>query len=281
MKLFFLNVMGMMDENEIKKVKYEINRVKNVTVKKTQLWGWGSNKMGQLAQMDYSNSFIKVPTLINLPEMKNEQDYISKIYTGKSFALLQTKFGELYMTGNYTSKEKIQVKEPNNNLNQPPVNKKNRIKSNTPVIVNPILSRWVNVTKSMLFDWSESQNESQFLRVKDIHLQFINNTSKLLVFGYKSRDVPFTLQDKKPKFKHFKKGDKFPTSDSLIEGILQKKKSTDKFLIVYEDKLLKFLETTLTEFQMSEVPYHKVIQIKYFGSVIWDRKMRYYKYDYD
>jgi uncharacterized protein (UPF0248 family) len=90
--------------------------------------------------------------------------------------------------------------------------------------------------------------------------------------------VPHTLLDKKPKLKHLKKGDKFPPSDSIIERIMQKKKNEmDKYTIVYEDALLKFLETTLEEFLESDVPYHKIYQIKYFNKVIWDRKLRHYE----
>ena len=103
----------------------------------------------------------------------------------------------------------------------------------------------------------------------------------IFLFGYKSNEIPFTLQAKKPKLKHFKKGDKFPTSDSIIDQIISKKKNLiEKFFVVYEDKLLKFLETPLNEYLQSEVPYHKIIQLKFYNNIIWDRKKRYYKTDY-
>ena len=55
----------------------------------------------------------------------------------------------------------------------------------------------------------------------------------------------------------------------------------EKFTLVYEDKLLKFLETSLEDFLESEVPYHKIYQIKFFNNIIWDRKKRFYKLDYE
>jgi uncharacterized protein (UPF0248 family) len=77
-------------------------------------------------------------------------------------------------------------------------------------------------------------------------------------------------------------GDKFPTSDEVIEKLQKKKKNMEMYSIVYDDKLLKgFLETKLNEFLESEVPYHKIIQIKYFNDVIWDRKKRYYDSNYE
>lgn len=109
----------------------------------------------------------------------------------------------------------------------------------------------------------------------------IATNNNLFVFGYKSYSVPFTLQDKLPKLKHLKKGEKFPTSDQIIEQALKKsKKIKEKFIIVYDDAKLKFLETSLTSYIESEVPYHKILQIKYYNDIIWDRKKRYYKYDY-
>jgi uncharacterized protein (UPF0248 family) len=85
------------------------------------------------------------------------------------------------------------------------------------------------------------------------------------------------LREKKPKLKHLKKGDKFPPCDNIIEKILEKKrKDIDKYCIIYEDGLLKFLETRLEEFLESDVPYHKIYQIRFFQDVIWDRKLRFY-----
>jgi uncharacterized protein (UPF0248 family) len=67
----------------------------------------------------------------------------------------------------------------------------------------------------------------------------------------------------------------------MIEKIKSKNKNAiENFYLVYEDKLLKLLETPLHEYMQSEVPYHKIVQIKHYNSIIWDRKKRYYKLDY-
>lgn len=155
---FFVNIMGMMDENQIKKVKYEMNNVKNVSCKKTKLWGWGSNKQGQLGQINYNHNFFKTPTKINLPEMKHENDFIIRIYCGKSFSLLQTKFGELYVTGNYSAKDKANLQTENNEKNnlsrENHSGRKNKIVEKNKKEIGKAYSqnRWVNITKEICFD---------------------------------------------------------------------------------------------------------------------------------
>ena len=37
------------------------------------------------------------------------------------------------------------------------------------------------------------------------------------------------------------------------------------------------LETNLPDYLQSEIPFHKIIQIKDNNEVIWDRKKRYFK----
>ena len=67
-------------------------------------------------------------------------------------------------------------------------------------------------------------------------------------------------------------------SSKVIEHIqeyLNDKIST--FKVVYGDSLLKLLETTLDDYLQSEIPYHKIVQIKDGNEVIWDRKKRYFK----
>ncbi len=174
---FFVNVMGMPDD-QIKKIKYEINVVKYASCKKTKLWGWGSNKQGQLGD-SYSTPFLKSPTLINLPEMKNENDYVVKVFCGKTFSLLFTKYGEIFITGNYDIKEasitNTTITPVSNNTS---VNKKNRVggflkhKNSTP---KPTQTRWVNITKEICFD---SLNEETLKYI--IIIIFLANTfSKL------------------------------------------------------------------------------------------------------
>ena len=57
-------------------------------------------------------------------------------------------------------------------------------------------------------------------------------------------------------------------------------KNKEKFYVVYEDAILKTLERPLMNYIISEVPYHKITQIKYFNEIIWDRNKRFYKHDY-
>ena len=49
------------------------------------------------------------------------------------------------------------------------------------------------------------------------------------------------------------------------------------YKVVYGDSLLKMLETSLPDYLESEIPFHKIIQIKDINEIIWDRKKRYYK----
>lgn len=103
----------------------------------------------------------------------------------------------------------------------------------------------------------------------------------MLLFGYKTSCVPFTLQNKLPKLKHLKKGEKFKACDILIEQIMKKtERNKDNFSIVYDDAILKLLEMPLLKYVISEVPYHKITQVKYCNEIIWDRNKRYFKYDY-
>ncbi len=133
---FFINVMGM-EVDHIKKIKYEINRVKDPSCKDVNLIGWGSNKSGQLGQIN-TNTFIKTPHSITLPELNDANDYISNIYCGKTISLLLTKFGEIYITGNYNPKVINQNIEQTNNKKT----SKQDVK----------LHKWVNITKFICFD---------------------------------------------------------------------------------------------------------------------------------
>ena len=97
--------------------------------------------------------------------------------------------------------------------------------------------------------------------------------------GYYSNKIPFSAILKKPKFKHLKKGGKFITSTKVIEHIQEfLNDKIDNYNIVYGDSLLKILESPLDEFIESEIPHHKIIQIKTKeNEIIWDRKKRYFK----
>ncbi len=172
---FFLNNMGMEDDI-ISKLKYEINKMKNNSkCKQMRLWGWGSNKNGQLAQMDYNDIYLKNLTRINLPEMKEDMDFIVAIKCLKNYSVVLTKFGEIFITGNYSMKKKADAlassananKNTNNNNTvngngsnyaRDKRNKRDRKDSNMSSNSNQVAqkqnntNKWVNITKRICFD---------------------------------------------------------------------------------------------------------------------------------
>ena len=284
---FYENVMGM-EEDQMKKVKYEVSRIKQGYGKNMKLWGWGSNKKGQLGLVNYSQAYVKTPTKLTLPILEQDMDSIEKIYCGKTFSLLLSKYGFIYITGNYTLKEKedeLQNKIKSNEEVNANIVGKNKfrnkdVKKNKKEKKREIElkhDRWINVTKDLCFD-SISSNYSHFFKVKNI----IISQNNISFFGYNSNIVPFSMIIKKPKYKHAKKGDKCTTPDHLIEYLLDHEKDKVKQItVIYNDAFLKLLEDSLINFMEGEVPYHKVEQIKYFGEVIWDRKKRYIKPEFD
>ena len=284
-KDFFVKCIGM-EEDEIKKLMYEISKVKICSNKQCQLFGWGNNKNGQLGLMNLNANYCKFPTKINLPNL-NENDSVEKIFTGNSYTILLSKLGKVFITGKYLIKEKIKFNNDNNsnnnnNQNQNKVenkkykknkknhekNKKNDIKENEEK--KTLKNRWVDITKNVCYN----EENKTFLKIKNIYC-YDNN---IIFFGFISTIIPFNAIIKKPKFKHLKKGTKFITSDKIIDNILEfQKKEINNYHIVYGDSLLKMLEATLPEFLESEVPYHKIEQIKLFNEIIWDRKKRFLK----
>jgi hypothetical protein len=103
---FFIDNLGMEDDI-IFKLRYEINKIKNNSFcKNMKLWGYGYNKNGQLGQMNYEKDYLKNLTKINLPVLKEENDFIISIKANKNYSVLLTKFGEVYITGNYSMKKK-------------------------------------------------------------------------------------------------------------------------------------------------------------------------------
>ena len=45
------------------------------------------------------DNFYKIPVLIPLPQLPNEYDYFSKVFCGKTFSVLLSQFGEVFITG--------------------------------------------------------------------------------------------------------------------------------------------------------------------------------------
>ena len=313
-KEYLIDFMGM-QEDHLNKINYEISVIKNGSFKNMKLWGWGSNKNGQLGFVNYIN-FSKTPILINLPNLI-EDDTIEKIFCGKNFSVLLSKFGNIFITGNYLVKDKEKEKNKNynindiNNNNNSNLNKgkndkgkknnkeknkgkkhkkdfeKENIKNEKKEDENQILNdnRWVNISKDICYCYyninlndkknENEDNEKSYFQTKEI----FNIENNLFFLGYYSNEIPFSAILKKPKFKHLKKGGKFITSTKVIEHIQEfLNDNIDNFKVVYGDSLLKILESPLDEFIESEIPHHKIIQIKTKkNEIIWDRKKRYFK----
>ena len=296
-KDYLLDTMGIL-EDHLNKINYEISTLKYETSKNMKLWGWGNNKNGQLGLINYQN-FIKVPTQINLPNMIPD-DTIEKIFCGKSYSVLLTKFGNLFVTGNYSVKEKANSEQKNSNQGKKNKGKnkhhkdehkekekksdknkeKDKSKDNENNINNNFVeNKWINISNNIcycsykLFK-NTNKKEDNYFKVKDIFCE----ENRIFFIGFYSNSIPFFAIQRKPKFKHLKKGGKFITSDKVIEHI-QKflKDKISSFRIVYGDSLLKMLETPLDDYLESEIPFHKIIQIRFNNEIIWDRKKRYFK----
>ena len=292
-KDYLLDVMGL-EEDHLNKLNYEIGTLKFETSKDMKLWAWGNNKNGQLGLN--SQSFIKLPIQIDLPNMMTD-DTIEKIYCYKTYSVLLTKFGNVFVTGNYSVKDqthstkKEKEKEKNNKKNKGKnkhkekgdknKDKNNNDKDNLINNSNITENKWVNISQNICYTSYNLDNNSKknkdndsYFKIKDIFGQNNNISFR----GFYSNKTPFFAIQRKPKFKHLKKGGKFITSDKVIEHIQEfLNDRIDTFKIVYGDSLLKMLETNLPDYLQSEIPFHKIIQIKDNNEVIWDRKKRYFK----
>jgi hypothetical protein len=179
-----------MEDDIIMKIQYDVNKMKNnSSCKNMKLWGWGNNKNGQLGQTNYEKDYIKSLRKINLPELK-ENDFIIYIKIVKNYSIFITKFGEIYITGNYSMKTKYQeslilknddnqIDNINININNTYNNKKTQTNkdkknkkerkdsniSNKDKDLNLKLSnnKWVNITKRVCFD-SLKENQNDDLR---------------------------------------------------------------------------------------------------------------------
>ena len=296
-KVFLLDVMGLL-EDHINKLNYEIGTLKYETSKDMKLWAWGNNKNGKLGLMN-NQTFVKLPTLVNLPNMMND-DTIEKIFCYKSYSILLTKFGNIFVTGKYTIKEQTnnnkKIKEENNKKNkgknkhkevknkkgEKKDKKENNEKDNSTNNNLPSENKWINLSKDICYTYynlnnSEKKNinNDSYFKIKEI----FGENNNIFLIGFYSNKTPFFAIQRKPKFKHLKKGGKFITSTKVIEHIQEfLNDNIDNFKIVYGDSLLKTLESPLDEFIESEIPHHKIIQIKTKkDEIIWDRKKRYFK----
>ena len=302
-KDYLLDVMGL-EEDHINKLNYEMGTLKFETSKDMKLWGWGNNKNGQLGITANNQTFLKLPTHIDLPNLMPD-DTIEKIFCYKDYSILLTKFGNIFATGKYSLKDQSHISKKNsekNNSNQN-TNKKNKGKNkhkeenknkkseknkdkeknnekdnNT---LNNTNNNWINISQSICYtsynlDKSSKKNSNTepYFKIKEVFGQNDN----ISFIGFYSNKIPFFAYQRKPKFKHLKKGGKFITSDKVIEHIKEfLSDKIDKFKVVYGDSLLKMLETNLEDYLESEIPIHKIIQIKDNNEIIWDRKKRYFK----
>ena len=93
-KDYLLDVMGL-EEDHINKLNYEMGTLKFETSKDMKLWGWGNNKNGQLGITANNQTFLKLPTHIDLPNLMPD-DTIEKIFCYKEYSILLTKFGNIF-----------------------------------------------------------------------------------------------------------------------------------------------------------------------------------------
>ena len=301
-KDYLIDVMGLLEEH-VNKLNYEIGTLKFETSKDMKLWAWGNNKSGQLGLMN-NQTFVKFPVQINLPNMMPD-DTIEKIFCYKNYSVLLTKFGNIFITGKYDIKEQSHANKKNKENNKEN-NRKNKGKNkhkdekkmkgekkekeknkekddlNNNNINNSAENKWINLSKDVCYCYYNLYNlpkknlniNDSYFKIKEIFVQ--NNIISFI--GFYSNKTPFLALQRKPKFKHLKKGAKFITSDKVIEHIQEfLKDKINNFKVVYGDSLLKMLETSLPDYLESEIPFHKIIQIKDNNEVIWDRKKRYFK----
>ena len=173
------------------------------------------NKHGQLVIADMTKSFCKTHQKIVLPELNSEMDSIEKVYCGKSFSIIISHNGNVFITGNYLIKDKVsknegdpgdkkgnKSKRNNNHIkdNNKKLTKKNERKEKKMQEMKIIKERWVDITKDICFE-SGCDNESLFFKVKNVLLY----KEEVLFFGSQSCSIPFCMVSKKPKFKHEKK----------------------------------------------------------------------------
>ena len=301
-KDYLLDVMGL-EEDHINKLNYEMGTLKFETSKDMKLWGWGNNKNGQLGLAN-NQTFIKLPTQVDLPNMMPD-DTIEKIFCYNEYTILLTKFGNIFVTGKYKLKEQTHTSKKNNtnNTNNQANNKKNKGKNKHKEenknkkgeknkdkeknnekdtnVLNNINNNWINISQNICYTsynldktTKKNLNTEPYFKIKEIFGQNDN----ISFIGFYSNKIPFFAYQRKPKFKHLKKGGKFITSDKVIEHIKEfLNDKIDKFKVVYGDSLLKMLETNLEDYLESEIPIHKIIQIKDNNEIIWDRKKRYFK----
>lgn len=289
-KDFYIKMMGMLDMDHYQKVKYEMNLVRNAKYINNVLYGWGSNLNLQF-NLDSSSTFIRKPTKIILPEESFlEGDYPKNIYCGKSTSLILTFYGKLFIMGNSVlAKEQKEQKDPkekdvksnskgNDKRRKSSMNSSSKKDTNNGSLNTAGKSKsepsatgkWANITSLVCSKFDG------YFKIKDLSV----NNETLMLSGFVSNYVPYYCQNKKPKYKHDeskKSNEKFLTCEEVLHRLQAVKSDLDQFFFVYENPKYGLLENSITSFLSSEVPFHKVLQIKHLREVIWDRKKRFIK----
>ena len=95
---FWSDVLGLIQETEILKFRYELNTVKTKQQGKDILYGWGINHFGQLGL--FGSSFSQ-PKEIPMPEFDNPKDRIVQIECGRRNCAILSRDGEVWIAGNF------------------------------------------------------------------------------------------------------------------------------------------------------------------------------------
>ena len=125
-KKYFKDIIGM-SVNKINQLYKEIKKVEDGSVRNMKIWGYGNNRFGQLglANIKYS----KTPLKLEIPEneLKMNNDFIIDIICSNTISLLITKKEKIYITGNFSPKEKENIiGQEKENIKENNENKKNK-----------------------------------------------------------------------------------------------------------------------------------------------------------
>ena len=125
-KKYFKDIIGM-SVNKINQLYKEIKKVEDGSVKNMKIWGYGNNRFGQLGLSNIKYS--KTPLKLEIPEneLKMNNDFIIDIICSNTISLLITKKEKIYITGNFSPKEKQNIiGQEKENIKENNENKKNK-----------------------------------------------------------------------------------------------------------------------------------------------------------